>query len=208
MSILDTLITDRTQADVERVVYLNSLFGYDPKTATLVWIGTTDELAEWMAGMKGSYNATDLNRVTGAMEYIAEHLRGYGYAVELAYAKTWAASDIPNPEQMNGYLADLSTLRSALSVRPTTPSVPATMDKLTHEEANDIEKILLDVDALLTLMTGSFLRCGAVGVVCGARGLPTEGGYVARTWEELDDTGWGWPEWDEKTWTEIAYRRI
>ena len=198
MTVLDTLVTDRTQADVDRVAELaaKGLSGMAPA-----------EVSEYLAGLKGAYNATDLNRVTEAMEYIAERLHGYGYAVELAHARPWAMSDIPTQEQMNGYLADLSTLRSALSVRSATPSVPPDMEGLTWQEANDIEKILLDVDETLTLMAGSFLRCGAPGVVCGARGLPTEGDYFVRTWAELDATGWGWPEWDEKTWTQLSYRR-
>ena len=70
MSIVDELITDRTQADVTRVREL-ALKGW----ANL----TEEEKAEWNAGMKGAYNATDLNRVTQAMDYINAELEGYGY---------------------------------------------------------------------------------------------------------------------------------
>lgn len=70
MSIIDTLITDRTNADVQRWESLKSKG----------WSGMTDaEKAEWAAGMKGAYNYTDLNRVTEAMDYINEQLVGYGY---------------------------------------------------------------------------------------------------------------------------------
>ena len=70
MSIVDELITDRTQADVNRVREL----------ALKGWANLTDaEKAEWNAGMKGAYNATDLNRVTQAMDYINAELEGYGY---------------------------------------------------------------------------------------------------------------------------------
>lgn len=70
MSIVDELITDRTQADVNRVREL----------ALKGWANLTEgEKAEWNAGMKGAYNATDLNRVTQAMDYINAELEGYGY---------------------------------------------------------------------------------------------------------------------------------
>ena len=73
MSVLDTLITDRTQADVTRWQTLHDKG----------WSGmTTEEKTEWLAGMKGSYNAADLNRVTAAMEYLRDRLEGYGYAVD------------------------------------------------------------------------------------------------------------------------------
>lgn len=73
MSIIETLITDRTQRDVDRVNDLN----------TKGWLGMTDaEREEWSGGLKGSYNALDLNRVTSAMEYLVDRLKGFGYEVE------------------------------------------------------------------------------------------------------------------------------
>lgn len=72
MSIIDTLITDRTLADVERVKALRKK-GFAAMTS--------EERSEFLAPMKGAYNATDLNRVQEAMEYLAERFRGYGYNV-------------------------------------------------------------------------------------------------------------------------------
>lgn len=67
-----TLITDRTQADVDALADLLSV----PMEE---W--TTEQLAAFnQIKDKGSYNYTDLNRVTQAMDYINEQLVGYGYA--------------------------------------------------------------------------------------------------------------------------------
>lgn len=67
-----SLITNRAQADVERVRTL----------AAKGWSGMTDaERAEWVAGLKGAYNASDLNRVTAAMDALKAKLEGYGYMV-------------------------------------------------------------------------------------------------------------------------------
>lgn len=70
MSIIDTLITDRTQADVNRALALSAK-GWAAMTAA--------EREEFAAGMKGTYNATDLNRVNAAMEYLDTRLKAMGY---------------------------------------------------------------------------------------------------------------------------------
>ena len=58
MSIIDTLITNRTQSDVTRWRTLHDK-GWGGMTA--------GEKTEWFAGVKGAYNAADLNRVGEAM---------------------------------------------------------------------------------------------------------------------------------------------
>lgn len=147
------LITDRTQADVDRWEQLTAR-GFADLTA--------DEQAEWLAGMKGCYNAADLNRVGAAVEYLADRFRGYGYAVSVSPRLDWTGSDIPTGEDMARYLSDVSSLRSALAVMQTTPKVPADMEDLTYMEANDIEKILEDIDALLTRAAQAWFYSGEV----------------------------------------------
>lgn len=71
MSILDTLITDRTQADVTRWKTL-----HDKGWSRM----SPEEKVEWSSGLKGTYNATDLNRVTAAMEELDQQFRQYGYS--------------------------------------------------------------------------------------------------------------------------------
>ncbi len=73
----DFLITDRTIADVNRVKYLSSLWGPAPGQ----WRGTRDELVEWSNGLKGAYNAADLNRLTLAANYLLTWLKESGYKV-------------------------------------------------------------------------------------------------------------------------------
>ena len=62
MSVIDTLVTDRTEADVSRYSELRDK-GWAEMTAA--------ERAEWAAGMKGAYNPnSDMNRVASAMSYL------------------------------------------------------------------------------------------------------------------------------------------
>ena len=69
------LIYDRTAEDVERALALAK----KAEAGTL----TDVEKTEWLAGMKGCYNATDMNRVEAAVKSIAAELKAAGYAVEV-----------------------------------------------------------------------------------------------------------------------------
>ena len=99
---------------------------------------------------KGTYNASDLNRVGKAMLYVAERLRLRGYAVSVSPKTDWAEEDIPTPSAMAAYLTALSELRRHFAMMQSTPFIPNDMDMLTFQEANDIEKILEDIHFLLT----------------------------------------------------------
>lgn len=148
------LITDRTQADVDRGLYLSGLWTGGTFT------GTDAELAEWNSDLKGSYNASDLNRVGSAMNYVAARFTESGYHPVISPKIDWTESDIPREADMAHYLADLTTLRGILAVMPTTPEVPEDMDGLTYQEANNIEQILLDIDSLITRMMAAWFYCG------------------------------------------------
>lgn len=119
MSILDTLITDRTAADVEA---LNA---------------------------KGTYNAADLNRVGEAMEYLSGRFRTMGYGITIQSRADWSISDIPRLSDMQQYIADLNQLRNAVVVFSETPLIPENMEYLDYMKANNIEKILLDLDEVI-----------------------------------------------------------
>lgn len=75
----DVLITDRTQADVNRAVYLRSLFN-----AAGIWTGSKAEKQE-LEESKGIYTPVDANRVLRACSWLAGKLEGYGYSVPGEY---------------------------------------------------------------------------------------------------------------------------
>ena len=150
------LITDRTQGDVDRAVYLTGLW-VDGE-----WTGTAEELAEWDAGLRGAYNAADLNRVEAAVDYIAGRLNGAGYDIALTVKQDWTEDGVPTAAQMARYLANVAALRAALAVPPSTPAVPADMAALTFQEANDIEQILLDINTLINNMAAAWVYSGEI----------------------------------------------
>lgn len=150
------LITDRTQADVDRVVTLRKKW----MNGTI----TAEEKNEYLAGMKGAYNATDLNRVGAAMEYIAGELFDAGYGSDMEVKQDWKMSDIPTEENLKYYIDGINMLRAWFVVKKTTPDTPPDIDRLTYIEANNIEQILMDLDFLIIQMIQSYIYSGDVYV--------------------------------------------
>ena len=143
------LITDRTREDVERVGVL--------RIALQCGTATEDQRAEWSAGLKGSYNTDDLNRVQDAVAYLQDLLTTAGYAVEIVPIPTWSRADIPTPEQLGDYLANVRRLRDVLGVEVT---LPGTMARLTWQGANAIEEALRQVEVLLGNMEKAWFYSG------------------------------------------------
>lgn len=127
---IKTLITDRTAADVA---------------------SGTD---------KGYYNVTDLNRVGAAVKYIAKQFTGYGYAVEISPKTDWSESDTPTASQMETYRLNIANLRAVIAIMASTPKTPETMRFLDYLKANDIERILQDLDTLITNMAQAWFFSG------------------------------------------------
>lgn len=132
MSIIGTLITDRKQADVDA------------------------------RNGKGTYNASDLNRVAAAMNYVAGRLESAGYDPHISPKTGWKDNDWVDPTAQYVYLGYLAEFRSQFPMMQTTPPVPNDMEKLTYQEANDIEKILEDIDRLLANASQAWFYSGDI----------------------------------------------
>ena len=126
------LITDRTRADV---------------------VNQTD---------KGFYNASDLNRVGAAVQYVAERFAAHGYAVAVSPKTDWLASDIPTASELETYRQNIATLRGLIAVMASTPEATASMAGLNYVKANNIEQILLDLDTLLTNAALAWYQSGEI----------------------------------------------
>ena len=96
------------------------------------------------------YNASDLNRVGAAVQYIAERFTAQGYAVTVHPKTDWTEKAIPTASELETYRQNIATLRALIAVLKSTPETPETMRFLDYIKANDIERILLDLDTLLT----------------------------------------------------------
>ena len=106
------------------------------------------------------YNVSDLNRVGEAVRYLAERFTGYGYAVTVNPKTDWSESDTPTASQMETYRLNIAHLRAAIAVMQSTPETPETMRALNYVKANNIERILQDLDTLITNMEQALFFSG------------------------------------------------
>jgi len=147
------LINDRTQDDV--------IYWSDLRQMIINRTATLEQWQEWRTGTKGSYNATDLNRVGIAIREIGNIITELYVPVSVNPKTNWTISDIPTPAQMQNYLNDIGTIRNSVATIVTyMPSTPTSMDYLTYELANDIEQILLDAIDFVEQIRAIFLQCG------------------------------------------------
>lgn len=121
-------------------------------------------LADVGVNAKGSYNASDLNRVGEAVNWVAAQL-GLGIT-----AKTdWKRTDFPTRSAMEKYIRDLQAVRDAAYLLSTTPTIPQAMDYLDHVGANHIEQMLSDV---MQLIRNGWTAQGWCGTMqCSYRGI-------------------------------------
>ena len=80
---------------------------------------------------------------------------------------TWYESDMPTASTMTEYLSNVGRLKNALTLPDDAPKTPGTMAGLTQTEANDIEAILVMIDAYLMALQAIFLRSGMTWAVTG-----------------------------------------
>lgn len=111
---------------------------------------------------KGFYNATDLNRVGAAVEYLEGRLDAHGIAVDVEPKTDWLIRDIPSLEQMRRYLHDVEEMRQALPPKEGTPKTPESMSNLDWQKANDIEKILVNLDETIRRIRLSYWYSGEI----------------------------------------------
>lgn len=150
---MSNLIYDRTQQDVDNVAIYKAKFKVVDTVTTEIQIGsqlasgkyfvfdgTQAELDEYMGGMKGAYNATDLNRVGNAINEAASLLSDFGIHVTVNPKTNWTYSDVPTETQDANLFTDLLTVKNASIF--VTPVLPITLSKIDYLKANAIEEML------------------------------------------------------------------
>ena len=131
---MDKLIYDRTASDVE----------YAKKNPSA---------EEWL---KGCYNYIDLNRVEEWCKHLSSLLNSYGYFNNIDEKTDWNVKDIQTVEEMKRYLNNVKVLIETFATKEDTPQLPVSINKLTYQHANDIEKILYDINELIQYMEAMF----------------------------------------------------
>lgn len=139
-----TMIYDRTEADVDEARRLLRK-GYINLTQA--------EKQKWDNGLKGCFNASDLNRILGAIKAVADEI-----GVEMSAVKTFADGDIPREADFSDMLQRLASI-SGLYIYPSTPAIPSAPIN-TYDKINAVEKIIHDVDDVYVKVMANVTRAG------------------------------------------------
>lgn len=132
---MDELIFDRTQADVNYAIN-------NPSSVTF---------------LKGAYNYIDLNRIETWCEYLAERLSSYNYFVTVTAKTDWTMSDFPTSQELERIRTNVNNLKQAYF---SFTQVPRNLENMTFAKANDIERILDEIDKILIIMENNFIYSG------------------------------------------------
>lgn len=149
------LVTDRGEADLEAIRTLC-------KKPVETW--TEAEQSTWAAAVKrGSWDAETLNRVGVATQWLAGELVRRGYIASVTPKTDWTKKDAQKQSQMTTYLRDVETVRSAQNLY--VQEIPGTLRFSDYQDWNNIEKALVETDAIFPnyfAWTSGEVTCGGV----------------------------------------------
>lgn len=148
--VLPFFVYDRTQADVDRVRYLNERY----INGTI----TDEEIQEWNTGingklgLKGAFNLSDIKRNENNCKIIG------GLVETEVDVKEWEYGDIPRVSDYLRIRDNVQKIRDAYLTYSDTPPTP-TQPLNTYQKWNDLERILHDVYFIYTANKNSYYYC-------------------------------------------------
>lgn len=124
-------ITDRTILDIDKLQEYDEI-GYKNLT--------TEQKNEWLSGMKGALNSSDLNRIESNQQYIFTLLSNQYI---LTFKTNWLMTDFVEDSDENRILMNLKTLMQPFNFEeePQVPEKPLNY----FEKINQIENIILQI---------------------------------------------------------------
>lgn len=124
-------ITDRTILDIDKLQEYDEI-GYKNLT--------TEQKNEWLSGMKGALNSSDLNRIESNQQYILSLL---STQYTLTFKTNWLMTDFVEDSDENRILSNLKTLMQPFDfdAQMVAPNKPLNY----FEKINQIESIILQM---------------------------------------------------------------
>lgn len=114
---------------------------------------------------KGTYDASDFNRVISAIKTIISEFDESGYTIPLPCDREFDMAENLTPYYADLYLQNFLWFKSFLSGFSGVPSIPDSMSKFDYKKANDLERIVLLAVQTLEQIPNYSPKCG--DAVCG-----------------------------------------
>lgn len=105
---------------------------------------------------RGNYNISDLLRIEKWTIFLSELLKSYGYYVETNTRTDYNLDYIPTQEELDRIKNNIINIKKAYYSLQTTPTITTGKKTINYKDANDMEKILFDIDYLVEKMEESF----------------------------------------------------
>ena len=109
---------------------------------------------------KGYHNISDLNRIEEWCAYLADLLNSYNYKINITAKTNWQLTDTRTVAQLERIRKNIALIRSTYSNIPRDITVPSNLSPINITKANDIEKILYDIDRIISEMESYFIYSG------------------------------------------------
>jgi hypothetical protein len=138
------------------------------------------------------------------MEYVDSIFKELGYYKNMRFKTDWLNDEITR-EEANRYIDNLKTLREFILMPSETPVTPTSMNGMTIERANNIEKIIFDINFVLEALQKNLIRSGVAN--CGQARMWQ---YRYRIYSDIEEYTWNeleytvWNEISDKTWREVG----
>ena len=144
-------ITDRTAKDVLEAQTILSKVQSGQKL-------TDAENEKLLNGLRGCYNISDINRVISAIKDISNLLK-----IDIAELQSVEIQDFFSDSDWQKYLNAIRLLRQYIALPSSTPQAPISLFvSNAHERANDIEKILVQLERYIPLMIDAYYYSGEI----------------------------------------------
>lgn len=145
------MIYDRTQADVDEAVRIR-------KEKVQAFHPLTDEDVNTLE--RGTLTINTLNRIEQKQEELKNLFGEDFYFVDKITHHWWIYSDYFMQEDFDRILFNLEMLKKAYFVYKGTPKIP-TGAFTKYQTINDVEKILHDLDVMISDVKSHYRECGA-----------------------------------------------
>lgn len=136
MSVIDTLIFDRTESDLAEWRRIRETIMRYGGISNL----PSSDRTTWSNGMKCCYNAADINRIGEAILYLQTLFEAIDVPVSGTVTTNWTDSQRLTPQDVENILAMVEEIRSGVSMN--SEYTPSDLNPLTLDKMNRIERIL------------------------------------------------------------------
>lgn len=143
------MVVNRTQADVDEALRIR-------REKVQKYLSLTESEIEVLE--KGTITYNTLNRIEEKQETLKGLLNSMGYWDNPITNKQWDYSQIFDIDELQRIFNNAEILRDSFFVYASTP--PAPKASYNYKSFNDLEKILQDIDLMISDVKSRYKRCG------------------------------------------------